>query len=155
MARRRACLLAAGLALTLAACTNSTVIAPEFVSSSYDPMIVSAMAKYGAVPTEVLGNPFDVPKQQLDDAVTGAVTGANFGPPLTFTTSPPADLPSPYSLVVLFNPAPNAKANRICYDRDQPTRSTAAGVKAMIVVCSSGLPSQLGGGVQRRGSGPG
>ena len=39
--------------------------------------------------------------------------------------------------MVLFNPARNAKANKVCVDRNQPTAPTEVGVKAMMVVCSS------------------
>ena len=138
MAPRRAYLGAGALALLLSACANGSIINNEFVDAAYNPQLVGSMAKYGGVmPLEIYGNPFDVSKQELDSAMTDAMSGANFGQPLEFTTHPPEDFASPYSLVVLFNPALGAKANKICGDRDQPTAPTEVGVKAMLVVCSS------------------
>ena len=138
MAPKRAFLAAGVAALLLGACTNGSIIGDDFVDAAYDPQLVGTMARYGGLmPMEIYGNPFDVPKQELDQAMTSAMSGANFGQPLHFTTEPPADLSSPYSLVVLFSPAPNAKANRICGNRDQPTAPNEVGVRAMLVVCSS------------------
>ncbi|MEM7226126.1 MAG: hypothetical protein AAF495_24325 [Pseudomonadota bacterium] len=138
MTRRGATLGVGALALALSACANASVIGQDYVDPSYDPRLVGTMAKYGGVmPMEVYGNPFNVPKNELDSAMSSAMKGANFGQPLDFSTTPPEGIASPYSLVVLFSPARNAKANKICANRDQPTAPTEVGVKAMMVVCSS------------------
>ena len=138
MAPRGAFLGIGALAFMLGACANASIIDNQFVDAAYDPQLVGTMARYGSVmPLEIYGNPFDVSKQELGDVMTSAMSGANFGQPLDFTTAPPEGFNSPYSLVVLFDPARNAKANKICVDRDQPTAPTEVGVKAMMVVCSS------------------
>ena len=97
-----------GMALALGACADSTIVQPPYITSSYDPSLLSTAARYGEIPLEVRGNPFDIPKSELDAVVTSAVDRDTYTPPLSFTTSPAEDTASPYKLIVLFNPAPNA-----------------------------------------------
>ena len=54
-----------------------------------------------------------------------------------FTTTPPAGSVSPYRLVVLFNPARNARPERLCSDSNQPTAAAPDRVAVMMAFCSS------------------
>ena len=85
MSRGRAYLGAGAAAMMLSGCAGSTVISQEFVDPAYDPQLVGTMAKYGSVmPMEVHGNPFNVSQQELDSAMSSAMSGANFGPTARF-----------------------------------------------------------------------
>lgn len=137
MTARLSMTLIGGVSLALGACADATVVQPPYITSSYDPTLLSSAAGYGEIPLEVRGNPFDVPKSELDAVVTSAVDRNTFTPALSFTTSPAEETSSPYKLIVFFNPAPNAQAHKICYDQEQPTAPYEVGVKAMVVFCTS------------------
>ena len=129
----------AALGLLAAGCNGQglTVVRPVTHDYAYTPQFVNDLAQYGAVPTEVVGNPFDARKERLDEVVTQTVRTAHFGQDLDFTTTPPADSLSPYRLVVLFNPARNARPERLCSDSNQPTAAAEDRVAVMMAFCSS------------------
>ena len=139
MLNRHAIMATAAAALLAAGCNSSgfTVVRPVTHDYAYTPQFVNSLAQYGAVPTEVIGNPFDARKERLDEVVTQTARNAHFGQDLNFTTSPPADSISPYRLVVLFNPARNARPERLCSDSNQPTAAAPDRVAVMMAFCSS------------------
>jgi hypothetical protein len=124
----------------LAGCSG-VVTTPAYVEPSYDPALLSYAAKEGPVYTEILGNPYSGNQaQEAERVVTVALEEAQFsGRPLTFVSERPQDYRSPFRVVVLFNPAPAAAANKICGDADQPRRDTDNGdeVSIMMVLCQS------------------
>lgn len=139
MFNRSSIMTIAALGLLTAACNGQglTVVRPVTHDYAYTPQFVNSLAQYGAVPTEVIGNPFDARKERLDEVVTQTARNAHFGQDLNFTTSPPADSISPYRLVVLFNPARNARPERLCSDSNQPTAAAPDRVAVMMAICSS------------------
>ncbi len=107
--------------ILLAACGGGAVkVQPTYVNS-YDPGMLQYAVSKGAILTEVVGNLFDVPKEEVDAAVTRSMTGATFGRMARFTTKVSPDYNSPYRVVVLLDPALGAQANRLCSDPGQPT----------------------------------
>lgn len=130
------------LAVLISACANLpvTVVRPANIKSHVGLDLVDNIAKYDGVPTVVAGNPFGGPNDRFGATVTETIRGAHFGQDLNFTTTPSADNRSPYRLIVLFNPAPSARPERICDDLDQPTASRRDGLSVLMVLCSSEHP---------------
>ena len=128
---------AAAAGAVLAACAaGGTVVLPVYVGS-YDPGMLNYAASKGGMVTEVVGNPFDVPKEEVERAAVNSMTGSHFGPKVVFTTKASPDNPSPYRVVMLFDPAPNAQAHRLCSDPNQPSAAQPGRLRLMVAFCSS------------------
>lgn len=133
--------LATGLAGGLAACTGNAVDSPYI--GTFTPMTLHYMAGKGAVYTEVLGNPFAAPQKEVERAVTGTMHGAHFGPDLRFSTERDPDNTSPYSVVVMFDPAPSLSPAALCKDPGRSavatTENAGAGtIRVMLALCAAG-----------------
>jgi hypothetical protein len=125
-------------AVSLAACAGQPVISNSHVVEYYKPQELGYSAARGGMYTEVTGNPFQGEKAVLDRQVTEAFEDAHFGPRLAFFTEKPTDRTPAYRTVVLFNPALNANAERLCSSPDRPQAPRAAGeVRVMAALCSS------------------
>ncbi len=125
-------------AAALAACAGQPVISHGHVVEYYEPQMLGYPASKGGMYTEVTGNPFQAEKAALDRQVTEAFEVAHFGPKLAFFTEKPTDYSPAYRTVVLFNPAPNANAERLCSSPDRPQAPHATGeVGVMAALCSS------------------
>ena len=126
-------------AALLSACSNMVVTRPAYVDPSYEPVLLSYASKEGPVYTEVIGNPYGEQSAQVEQIITRSLMEAQFsGRQLDFVTQRPADYRSPFKVVVLFNPAPNADAARICEKSDQPQTAGSAGeVSVMVALCNS------------------
>lgn len=143
--RRRLGTLAAALGLLLAGCAGAgvTLVRPVTFDYYYTQRFTGSVAAYGAVPTEVYGNPFDARPERLEAAVVDAVHGAHFGQDLDFTTTPPPGHRSPFRLLVLFNPFPDARPDRLCQDPAPGDSAAPAGagaggrVEVLMVMCSA------------------
>ncbi len=130
--------LALGAAALLSACAGQPVISHGHVVEYYEPQMLGYPASKGGMYTEVTGNPFQGEKAVLDRQVTEAFEVAHFGPKLAFFTERPTDYSPAYRTVVLFNPAPNANAERLCSSPDRPQAPRAKGeVGVMAALCSS------------------
>ena len=131
---RLAALSVAGV--VLAACGGGAVkVQPPYIGSYHPGMLQYAISR-GAILTEVVGNPFDAPKEEVDAAVTRSMTGATFGKMARFTTKTSPGYGSPYRVVVLLNPALGAQANRLCSDPGQPTAAWPDRIRATAAFCS-------------------
>lgn len=130
------------LAVLMAGCASLpvTVVRPPNIRSQVGLDLLDNVAKYGGLTTIVLGNPFGEPDEQFGVLVTETIRGANFGQDLNFTTEPLADDRSPYRLIILFNPAPKARSEKICEDLVQPTAPRQDSLRAMMVLCTSEYP---------------
>ncbi len=64
---------------------DGTTVLPVYVGS-YDPGMLNYAASKGGMLTEIVGNPFDVPKEEVGRAITNNMTGSHFGPKVVFTT---------------------------------------------------------------------
>ncbi len=128
--------LSLALGLPLAACAGQPVISNSHMVEYYKPQMLGYPASRGGMYTEVTGNPFQGDKAALDRKVTTAFENSHFGPQLTFFTETPADTPA-FKTVVLFNPARNANAERLCTSSDRPQRPPALGeVRVMGALCN-------------------
>ena len=127
---------ALGLVLAggLAACAQGSVDSPYV--GSYDPAIVDYVVSRGAMYTEVLGNPFSTPLEEVESAVTRAMSGANPGQPIRFSTELEGDGRSPYRLVVAFNPAPGLSGYNLCLDEPGEAGVAAQQVRVIAAFCA-------------------
>ena len=121
-----------------AACAQDglTVVRPAQFDYAYERDFQNSVARYGDVPTLVLGNPFDEPIGEVEQAVTAALKGSYFGPELSFAPVEP-ETEAPYRLLVVFNPAPGARADKVCEKSDQPLEPSEDGVTVMMALCAS------------------
>ncbi|MDJ0609351.1 MAG: hypothetical protein QNJ67_10275 [Kiloniellales bacterium] len=134
---RRAVYASLVLLFTTACAPDSvTVVRPVQFDAAYQPSFQSNLARYGAVPTVIRGNPFAVDQAALDEAVTTALAGNYFGPDLTFE-SVPRNTVAPYRLLIYFNPAPFVRPDKACFRGDQPLQPGGDGVAVLMVICSS------------------
>jgi hypothetical protein len=141
--------------IVLAACGGGAVkVQPPYVGS-YDPGMLRYAISRGAILTEVVGNPFDAPKEEVDAAVTRSMTGATFGRMARFTTKVSPGYVSPYRVVVLLDPARGAQANRLCSDPGQPTAAWPDRIRAMAAFCGSDKAITSIAGSTAKTQGPG
>ncbi len=125
------------LAGGLTACAGGAVDSPY--TGTYDPSMLRYVAGKGALYTQIVGNPFNASKDKVESVVTGTMFGAHFGPDVRFSTKHDPDNTSPYSVVLLFNPAPNVTEIQLCADPDPQLAMAASGqTRVMLAFCSSG-----------------
>lgn len=136
MAKISQTVAAAAIGVALTACAaGGTSVQPVYIGS-YDPEMLRYAASKGAVLVEVVGNPFDAPKEEVDAAVARSMTGATFGRQVSFTSKARADYESPYRIVVVLDPASGAQASRLCSEPGQPTATSPDRLRAMAAFCS-------------------
>ena len=97
----------------LAACANQTVLRPVKLDN-YDPEDLFYLAGKGPVKTEVIGNPFNEAKPQVDSVTTAAMTDVTFQPKLVFDTEVPPDQNSPYHVVMVLDAPTNTRPEQLC-----------------------------------------
>ena len=125
------------LAGGLAACAGSIVDTPY--NGTYDPSVLRYVAGKGDLYTQIVGNPFNASKDKVESVVTGTMFGAHFGPDVRFSTKRDPDNTSPYSVVLLFNPAPSVTAIQLCEAPDPQLAMAASGqMRVMLAFCSAG-----------------
>ncbi len=127
----------------LAGCSG-IVTTPAYIDSSYDPSMLAYSVKEGPVYTEIVGQPYaDGGDGGVEAIVTESLREAQItGRRMEFTADRAlASQRSPFRVVVLFNPAPNANPRRICENPEQPMREPQPGrVRAMVAFCNGDYP---------------
>ena len=98
----------------LTACAGTPTVLPSSISAGYSPDILNYSAGKGGMLTEVIGNPFDASKAELEAAVVETAEGSHFGQDVPFFTRPPEGYNSPYRVVFAMNPAPGTSAYTLC-----------------------------------------
>ena len=125
------------LAGGLTACAGGAV--DTAYNGTYDPSMLRYVAGKGALYTQIVGNPFNASKDKVESVVTGTMFGAHFGPDVRFSTKRDPDNTSPYSVVLLFNPAPSVTAIQLCEDPGPQLATAASGqTRVMLAFCASG-----------------
>jgi len=123
------------------ACVGSgAVVSPTNFYGAYTPTVLSYSATSGGILVEVVGNPFDAPKDELQQAVTGAMTGSHFGPPVDFVTTPPEDFRSPYRIVLVFDSAHGYTEQKLCREGRSLQPEQGDSVWAHAALCAADSP---------------
>lgn len=129
------------LAGATAACTGDGVtLSPTSYYGSYTPSVLSYSATSGGMLVEVLGNPFDAPKGDLEEAITGAMTGSHFGPHVDFVTVPGEDFRSPYRVVMVFDSTQGYSQYKLCAQTETIEPGAGESVTAHVALCAADKP---------------
>lgn len=124
-----------------AACTSTDVVlSPTSFYATYTPTVLSNAATTGGMLVEVVGNPFDAPKAELEQSITGAMTGSHFGPHVDFVTTPPEDFRSPYRIVMVFDSERNYTQQKLCSQTASITPAATESVKVHTALCAAEKP---------------
>jgi len=126
-------MLAAG---ALGACAAAVTDTPYL--GTYNPTTLNYIADKGPLYTEIVGNPFAVSDAEVGRAVTEAMYGAHFGQPVRFTTERDPNNPSPYRVVVLFNPGRGVTAAKLCQNSQQTSEPATGNLRVMAALCAAG-----------------
>ena len=155
----RKVLFLATTALALAACQNSgpTRISYITVEPAYRYNEWASVASSGEVRTVVVGDPFSVGREHFDQAVTDAMYGHNWGPPVKFTTKPSDKANPHYSVVMLFDVPPSYGGVQLCREPEKTagTHETAQSDQPIYVAaayCLEDVPLTYLAGVVARSS---
>ena len=131
----------------VAACASTdVVVSPTNFYGAYTPTVLSYSATSGGMLVQVVGNPFDASQDDLEQAVTGAMTGSHFGPPVDFVTAPPEDFRSPYRIVMVFDSAHGYTEKKLCSEGQslQPEKGDTVRVHAALCAADSPLTGLSG-----------
>lgn len=119
--------IVATAALALAGCDNLVVVYDPIGDQGYYDGALEYAASRGEVYAEIDGRPFAMPKGRFDTRVTDLMTGANFGPPVTFATRHSERTVKAYKVVMAFNASPALSADMLCADEREPFAAKPGG----------------------------
>ena len=129
------------LAGAASACTSTDVVlSPTSYYGAYTPSVLSYSATSGGILVEVVGNPFDAPKADLERSITGAMAGSHFGPQVDFVTTPPEDFRSPYRIVMVFDSTQGYTQAKLCAQTETIQPEAGETVKAHAALCAAEQP---------------
>lgn len=138
---RRTLLTLVILAAAGTACSNSgVVLSPTSFYGAYTPTVLNYAATSGGILVEVVGNPFDVPKADLERAITGAMTGSHFGPAVDFVSAPPEGFRSPYRIVMVFDSTQGYTQIKLCGQTGSIAPGAGESVKVHTALCAADKP---------------
>ena len=129
-------LLTAALALSLAGCaTGEGVYWGQTRTSLYSSRSLGYVQAQGPTPLLVIGTPFaDAPMEPFARVVAATMTGANYGPPLSFTVDPPGPREADYRVVVAFG-TPYVGGSDLCQVQAPLLAPTGKRVHAEAAFC--------------------
>jgi hypothetical protein len=146
-------LFAVALALMLAACSGGSMGGGGLIGGgtinwthydiAYTPITdISFAGGSGQLLTQIFGNPFTLPQEQFDKAVTDAMYGAHFGPPTHFTTTPIGDFRRSFYVRLVFGSTFPISINTICIAPPEGPRIGAnqGEVRISAAFCQEGRP---------------
>lgn len=128
----------AALALAGACASANALYFGQQQFAIYSSQSVGYAQSLGPVPVTVLGRAFaDASPDALARAVAGAMSGANAGPPLTFTADPPPPREADFRAVVVFGTA-RATANQLCQGTRPEVSPSGERLRAEAAFCVGG-----------------
>lgn len=128
--------LAALVLTALSACAVNSITQPAYLGT-FDPKTLGYIAGKGPLYTVIVGNPFPASDEEVGRVITSTMVGAHFGPKIEFTTERDATNPSPYRVVIVFNPSQGVDPRALCRNSQQPTDPTAGSLRVMAALCAS------------------
>jgi len=127
-------LILAGMCL---GCSSSgVVLSPTTIYGAYKPTLLNYAVNSSGILVEVVGNPFDVQKADLERAITRAMTGSNFGPRVDFVTTKTEGFRFPYRIVMVFDPTQNYTPSKLCKQTENIEPGSGQIVKAHAALCA-------------------
>ncbi len=155
MAMVRKLLLLFALLSATACSTNTVVLSPTNFYGAYTPTVLNYASTRGGILVDVTGNPFDDPQEDLEQAITQAMTGAHFGVRVAFITTPPEDFASPYRVVMVFDAAQNHTNLKLCRFDHGIDPQTGEKVRVHAALCTNESPLTAVSGEVGEASDPG
>lgn len=129
------------LAGAAAGCADTgVVLSPTSFYGAYTPTVLNYSATSGGMLVEVVGNPFDVPKSDLERSITGSMSGYQYGPHVNFITTPGEGFRSPYRIVLVFDPTRGYTESKLCRDSGTIQPGTGDVVKVHAALCAGDQP---------------
>ena len=123
------------------ACTSTDVVlSPTNFYGAYTPTVLNYSAARGGMLVEVVGNPFDAPKGDLEQAITSAMSGSHFGPHVDFMTTTPEDFRSPYRVVLVFDSARGYTESKLCRESRSIQPEAGETVRVHAALCAAESP---------------
>lgn len=136
LARRCPVFLTLAALLLLAACGNTTATQAYLHRSGVPNSFVYA-AGGRDMAVVVVGNPFPVPKGDLDRFVADSMQGRNHGPRTHFSAMPGESARPGYRIVVVLNPSLSFSAPDACGNPAAiPSGASAARLRVLMVFCA-------------------
>ncbi len=128
--------LAGTALLALSACSDLVISNPGITSETYTPQLLGYAANAGGMFVDVTGTPFPDAQAETNRVIEDALGRAHFGPTLPFFTEKPADYRSPYRVAMVFSPAPNANADRLCRGDTVPVAEDPGDTTVLAAFCN-------------------
>ncbi len=126
------------LSLMLGACAADTSVRTIYRAGSHSRFAYAAGGR--DMTTLIIGNPFALPKDQADRAITDSMQGKNNGPLTKFTTRPSENARPRYRIVMMFNPPLGMNTAALCGDTgDLKPQATVGRIKVFTAFCSGGM----------------
>ncbi|HEY5597779.1 MAG TPA: hypothetical protein VIK47_03140 [Kiloniellales bacterium] len=122
----------------LAACAGTSGVQPANVTAAYERGIMGYMASRGGLPTEVWGNPFKAPDEQVHAAVRQTMERSHFGPDFPFLAEKPQGFASPYRMVVVLDSKTTYAYHQICAGVSPPSgpKGDGGNVRVAAALCA-------------------
>jgi hypothetical protein len=141
--------VAVAVAVVLAAlvgCAGQSTIYNSMISSAYRPYLYGYGAGRRDLTTVVLGNPFDLDQQQMEDRLLAKLNARpTLLQPTHFTTTPGPSARPEFKAVLLFNRA-IVLPNQVCRAPDQvPVAELGATMRLTATFCRGGYLSTVTG----------
>ncbi len=108
-------LLTAFAVVSLAACAGGTTVSRVHIAQSYLPEELYVVATgENELRTIIVGDPFDMPKDDFDKVVLASIERQNFGPPLNLSIDPEREDARKRQVVIAFNLTHIKQADTLC-----------------------------------------
>jgi hypothetical protein len=140
--------VAVGLAM-LAGCAGQSRIYNTMISNAYRPYLYGYGAGRRDLTTIIVGNPFGIDQEQLDDRLVAMLNESpTFLQPTHFTTTPGPSARPEFQAVILLNRA-TVLPNQVCRAPDRaPVADLGATLRLTAVFCRGGYLSTVTGELQ-------
>ncbi len=120
--------------------STDVVLSPTSFDGAYTPTVLNYSATSGGMLVEVIGNPFDAPKADLERSITGAMTDSHFGPHVDFVTTPPEGFRSPYRIVMVFDSNQGYTQIKLCGQTGSISPEPGESVRVHTALCAAEKP---------------
>lgn len=150
----RKVLLVFALFIAAACSANTVVLSPTSFYGAYTPTVLNYASTRGGILTEITGNPFDVPQEDLEQAITQSMRGSHFGPTVAFITTPPEEFTSPYRVVMVFDAAQHHTESKLCRFNHGIEPQTGDRVRVHAALCANESPLTAVSGSVAEAGGP-
>ena len=125
-------------AIGLAACAGGNTVSRVDIAHRYLPEELYVVATgSNELRTVIVGEPFDMPKDQFDQAVLASLERQNFGPPLNFSNDPEQEDARKRQVVLAFNLTNIQQADSLCSGTAETAKPAGGALTVTGVYCEA------------------